>query len=59
MLINNNNIIIRLEDKSKFLNIKQGATLMKTGEEIAIVSIAKLIAMILKTKKYYKIEASG
>ena len=44
MLINNNNIIIRLEVKqiSKSGRNTMGVTLMKTGEEIAIVSIAKI-----------------
>jgi DNA gyrase subunit A len=44
MLINNNNIIIRLEVKqiSKSGRNTMGVTLMKTGEEISIVSIAKI-----------------
>jgi DNA gyrase subunit A len=44
MLINNNNIIIRLEvkDISKSGRNTMGVTLMKTGEEISIVSVAKI-----------------
>lgn len=44
MLINNNNIIIRLQVKeiSKSGRNTMGVTLMKTGEEIMIVSVAKI-----------------
>lgn len=44
MLINSNNIIIRLEVKqiSKTGRNTMGVTLMKTGEEISIVSVAKI-----------------
>lgn len=44
MLINNNNIIIRMEVKqiSKSGRNTMGVTLMKTGEEIMIVSVAKI-----------------